>query len=146
MFEKMFKLKEKGTSVKTELIAGLTTFLAMAYILAVNPGMLGITGMSVQSVFLATAISAGISSIIMGVLANYPVALAPGMGVNALFAFTLCGSMGYSWQAALAAVFLSGIIFILISVTGVRKMIINAIPAQLKLAIGAVIGLFIAFI
>lgn len=146
MFEKMFKLKEKGTSVKTELIAGLTTFLAMAYILAVNPGMLGITGMSVQSVFLATAISAGISSIIMGVLANYPVALAPGMGVNALFAFTLCGSMGYSWQAALAAVFLSGIIFILISVTGVRKMIINAIPAQLKLAIGAGIGFFIAFI
>ena len=146
MFEKMFKLKEKGTSVKTELIAGLTTFLAMAYILAVNPGMLGITGMSVQSVFLATAISAGISSIIMGVLANYPVALAPGMGVNALFAFTLCGSMGYSWQAALAAVFLSGIIFILISVTGVRKMIINAIPAQLNLAIGAGIGFFIAFI
>ncbi len=146
MFEKMFKLKEKGTSVKTELIAGLTTFLAMAYILAVNPGMLGITGMSVQSVFLATAISAGISSIIMGVLANYPVALAPGMGVNALFAFTLCGSMGYSWQAALAAVFLSGIIFILISVTGIRKMIINAIPAQLKLAIGAGIGFFIAFI
>ncbi len=146
MFEKMFKLKEKGTSVKTELIAGLTTFLAMAYILAVNPGMLGVTGMSVQSVFLATAISAGISSIIMGVLANYPVALAPGMGVNALFAFTLCGSMGYSWQAALAAVFLSGIIFILISVTGVRKMIINAIPAQLKLAIGAGIGFFIAFI
>ena len=146
MFEKMFKLKEKGTSVKTELIAGLTTFLAMAYILAVNPGMLGITGMSVQSVFLATAISAGISSIIMGVLANYPVALAPGMGVNALFAFTLCGSMGYSWQAALAAVFLSGIIFILISVTGVRKMIINAIPAQLKLAIGAGIGFFFAFI
>ena len=146
MIEKMFKLKEKGTSVKTELIAGLTTFLAMAYILAVNPGMLGITGMSVQSVFLATAISAGISSIIMGVLANYPVALAPGMGVNALFAFTLCGSMGYSWQAALAAVFLSGIIFILISVTGVRKMIINAIPAQLKLAIGAGIGFFIAFI
>lgn len=146
MFEKMFKLKEKGTSVKTELIAGLTTFLAMAYILAVNPGMLGITGMSVQSVFLATAISAGISSIIMSVLANYPVALAPGMGVNALFAFTLCGSMGYSWQAALAAVFLSGIIFILISVTGIRKMIINAIPAQLKLAIGAGIGFFIAFI
>ncbi len=146
MFEKMFKLKEKGTSVKTEVIAGLTTFLAMAYILAVNPGMLGITGMSVQSVFLATAISAGISSIIMGVLANYPVALAPGMGVNALFAFTLCGSMGYSWQAALAAVFLSGIIFILISVTGIRKMIINAIPAQLKLAIGAGIGFFIAFI
>lgn len=146
MFEKVFKLKEKGTNVKTELIAGLTTFLAMAYILAVNPGMLGATGMSVQSVFLATAISAGVSTIIMGLLANYPVALAPGMGVNALFAFTLCGSMGYSWQAGLAAVFLSGIIFIIISVTGIRKMIINAIPAQLKLAIGAGIGFFIAFI
>lgn len=146
MFEKLFKLSKKGTNVRTEIIAGLTTFLAMAYILAVNPGLLGVTGINVQSVFLATAISAGLTSIIMGVLANYPVALAPGMGVNALFAFTLCGSMGYSWQAGLAAVFISGVIFILISVTGVRKMIINAIPAQLKLAIGAGIGFFIAFI
>lgn len=146
MFEKLFKLKEKGSNIQTEVIAGLTTFLAMAYILAVNPGMLGATGMSVQSVFLATAISAGVTSIIMGILANYPVALAPGMGVNALFTYTLCGSMGYSWQAALAAVFISGVIFILISVTGIRKMVINAIPAQLKLAIGAGIGFFIAFI
>ncbi len=146
MLEKQFKLKEKNTNVRTELIAGLTTFLAMAYILAVNPGMLSETGMNYQSVFLATAISAGISSIVMGLLANYPVVLAPGMGVNALFTYTLCGAMGFSWQAALAAVFISGVIFIVISVTGIRKMVINAIPAQLKLAIGAGIGFYIAFI
>ncbi len=146
MLEKLFKLKQKNTTVRREIIAGITTFLAMAYILAVNPGMLSITGMDQQSVFLATALSAGISSIIMGVLANYPVSLAPGMGVNALFTFTLCGSMGYSWQAALAAVFVTGLIFIVISVTGIRKAVINAIPQQLKLAIGAGIGFFIAFI
>lgn len=146
MLEKLFKLKQKNTTVRREIIAGITTFLAMAYILAVNPGMLYITGMDQQSVFLATALSAGISSIIMGVLANYPVSLAPGMGVNALFTFTLCGSMGYSWQAALAAVFVTGLIFIVISVTGIRKAVINAIPQQLKLAIGAGIGFFIAFI
>ena len=146
MLEKLFKLKQKNTTVRREIIAGVTTFLAMAYILAVNPGMLSITGMDQQSVFLATALSAGISSIIMGVLANYPVSLAPGMGVNALFTFTLCGSMGYSWQAALAAVFVTGLIFIVISVTGIRKAVINAIPQQLKLAIGAGIGFFIAFI
>lgn len=146
MFEKLFKLEHHGSSVKTEVIAGLTTFLAMAYILAVNPGMLGMTGMSVQSVFLATAISSGFASIMMGLVANYPVALAPGMGVNAFFTFTVVMTYGYSWSAALAAVFLSGLIFILISVTGIRKMIINAIPQQLKLAIGGGIGFFIAFI
>ena len=102
--------------------------------------------MPVQSVFLATAIASGIASILMGVLANYPVSLAPGMGVNAFFTYTVCMQFGYSWQAALAAVFVSGIIFIVISVTGLRKMIINAIPQQLKLAIGAGIGFFIAFI
>ena len=146
MFEKLFKLSSHNTTVKTELIAGLTTFLAMAYILAVNPGMLSTTGMPYQSVFLATAIASGIASILMGLLANYPVALAPGMGVNAFFTYTVCLTFGYSWQAALAAVFVSGIIFIVISVTGLRKMIINAIPQQLKLAIGAGIGFFIAFI
>lgn len=146
MFEKLFKLDHHKTTVKTELIAGLTTFLAMAYILAVNPGMLGETGMNVQSVFLATAISSGFASIIMGLAANYPVALAPGMGVNAFFTYTVCMTYGYSWQAALAAVMVSGLIFVVISVTGVRKIIINAIPAQLKLAIGAGIGFFIAFI
>ncbi len=146
MLEKLFHLKDKKTNVKTELIAGLTTFLAMAYILAVNPSILGESGMNVQSVFMATAISAGIASIVMGILANYPVALAPGMGVNALFTYTVVFTMGYSWKAALAAVFVSGIVFLVISVTGLRKMIINAIPKQLKLAIGAGIGFFIAFV
>lgn len=146
MLEKIFKLEEKGTNVKTEILAGVTTFLAMAYILAVNPAMLSQTGMSVQSVFLATAISSGIATIIMGLFANYPVALAPGMGVNALFTYTICGQMGLSYKGALACVFVSGILFLIISVTGVRKAIINAIPAQLKLAIGAGIGFFIAFI
>lgn len=146
MLEKLFKLSEHKTNVKTELMAGITTFLAMAYILAVNPGMLGATGMPVQSVFLATAIASGVASILMGVLANYPVSLAPGMGVNAFFTYTVCMQFGYSWQAGLAAVFVSGLVFIVISVTGLRKMIINAIPQQLKLAIGAGIGFFIAFI
>lgn len=144
--EKFFKLKEKNTNVKTEVIAGITTFLAMAYILGVNPAILGDAGMDPHSVFMTTAISAGIASIIMGVVANYPVSLAPGMGVNALFTYTVCLTMQFSWQAALAAVFISGLVFLLISVTGIRKMIINAIPKQLKLAIGAGIGFFIAFV
>lgn len=146
MLEKLFKLNAKNTSVKTEIIAGITTFLAMAYILGVNPGILGDAGMDPQAVFMATAISAAIASIVMGLLANYPVALAPGMGVNALFSYTVVMKMGFSWQAALAAVFVSGVVFLLISVTGIRKMIINAIPKQLKLAIGAGIGFFIAFV
>ena len=146
MLEKIFKLKEKNTNVKTELIAGLTTFLAMAYILGVNPAILGDAGMDTHSVFMATAISAAFASVVMGLVANYPVALAPGMGVNALFAYTVVSEMGYSWQAALAAVLVSGIVFLIISVTGIRKMIINAIPVQLKLAIGAGIGFFIAFV
>ena len=118
----------------------------MAYILGVNPGILGDAGMDPQAVFMATAISAAIASIVMGLLANYPVALAPGMGVNALFSYTVVMRMGFSWQAALAAVFVSGVVFLLISVTGIRKMIINAIPKQLKLAVGAGIGFFIAFV
>lgn len=144
--EKFFKLKEKNTNVKTEIIAGITTFLAMAYILGVNPMILGDSGMDAHSVFIATAVSAGVASVIMGLVANYPVALAPGMGVNALFTYTVCLTMNFSWQAALAAVFISGLVFLLISVTGIRKMIINAIPKQLKLAIGAGIGFFIAFV
>lgn len=146
MLEKLFKLNVKQTSVKTEVIAGITTFLAMAYILGVNPSILHDAGMDRASVFMATAISAGFASIVMGLVANYPVALAAGMGVNALFAYTICGQMGMSWQAALAGVFISGLIFIVISVTGIRKAIINAIPKQLKMAIGAGIGFFIAFI
>lgn len=146
MIDKIFKLNEKGTNVKTEILAGITTFLAMAYILAVNPAMLSQTGMSAQGVFLATAISSAVATIIMGLVANYPVALAPGMGVNALFTYTICGQYGLSYQGALACVFVSGVLFLIISVTGIRKAIINAIPAQLKLAIGAGIGFFIAFI
>ena len=146
MLDKFFKLSEKGTTVKTEILAGVTTFLAMAYILAVNPAMLGETGMSVQGVFLATAIASAVATIIMGLVANYPVALSAGMGVNALFTYTICFGMGLSYKGALACVFVSGIIFLVISITGIRTMIINAIPAQLKLAIGAGIGFFIAFI
>lgn len=146
MLEKLFHLNEKGTTVRTEIIAGVTTFLSMAYILGLNPIILSSTGMPAESVFLATALSAAIASVIMGLMANYPVGLAAGMGVNALFAYTVCGAMGYSWQAALAAVFISGIVFVVISVTGIRKAIIDAIPVQLKLAIGAGIGFFIAFV
>ncbi len=146
MLEKLFKFQEKKTTLKTEVVAGITTFLAMAYILGVNPAILQETGMDAHSVFMATALSAGIASLIMGIVANYPVALAPGMGVNALFTYTVCLGMGYSWYAALSAVFLSGIIFLFISATGIRKAVINAIPQQLKLAIGAGIGFFIAFV
>lgn len=146
MLEKIFKLREHGTDVKTEIIAGVTTFLAMAYILAVNPGILSETGMSIQGVFLATAIASAASSILMGLLANYPVALSAGMGVNAVFTYTIVLGMGLSYQGALACVFVSGIIFIIISVTGIRTAIINAIPSQLKTAIGAGIGFFIAFV
>lgn len=144
--EKLFHLKEHGTNVKTEILAGITTFLAMAYILAVNPAILGQAHMSHQGVFLATAISAGTASIFMGLMANYPVSLAPGMGVNALFTYTIVGQMGLSPEGALACVFVSGIIFVIITVTNIRRMIINAIPAQLKLAIGAGIGFFVAFV
>ena len=133
--EKLFKLKEKHTTVKTEIIAGITTFLAMAYILGVNPIILADAGMDIPSVFMATAISAAFASIVMGLIANYPVALAAGMGVNALFSYTICGAMGFSWPAALCAVFISGVIFVIISVTGIRKAIINAIPVQLNAGI-----------
>lgn len=146
MFEKLFKLKEKKTNVKTEIIAGLTTFLAMAYILAVNPNILEKSGMDSNSVFLATAIASGIACLLMGLLANYPVALSAGMGTNALFTYTLCQIAGYTYQEGLAVVFLSGLIFVVISVTGLRKIVINAIPKNMKLAIGAGIGFFIAFI
>ncbi len=144
--ENIFKLEENGTNVKTEILAGITTFLAMAYILAVNPSILHDAGMPKSGVFFATAISSGLVSILMGVLANYPVALSSGMGVNALFTYTIVAKMGLSWRGALACVLVSGIIFVLITVTNIRKMIINAIPSQLKLAIGAGIGFFVAFV
>lgn len=147
MFERVFKLSEHGTTVKQEVIAGLTTFLAMAYILFVNAGMLGeVEGLSFTSVFFATAISAAAASIMMGIYANYPVSLAPGMGANAFFTYTVCMGYGYSASEALAGVFISGLIFVLISVTGLRKAIITAIPKNMKLAIGAGIGFFIAYI
>ena len=146
MLEKLFHLKEKNTTVRNEVIGGITTFLAMAYILGVNPAILADAGMDTTSVFMATAISAGIASILMGVVANYPVSLAPGMGVNAMFSYTIVLGMGMSWQAALASVFVSGLIFLVISVTGIRQVIINAIPKNLKFAIGAGIGFFIAFV
>lgn len=140
-------LKKFGNfSFKTEIIAGITTFLTMAYILGVNPAILSATGMPKQSVFLATALSAGIASILMGLIANYPVALAPGMGINAFFTYTVVLTYGYTWQEGLSLVFLSGIVFMIISLTGIRKKIIDSIPSSLKQAIGAGIGFFIAFI
>lgn len=140
-------LKRFGNlKLKTEIIAGITTFLTMAYILGVNPNILSTAGIPRQSVFIATALSAGIASIIMGLVANYPVALAPGMGVNAFFTYTVVLTYGYTWQEGLSLVFMSGIIFLLISITGIRKKIIDSIPTSLKQAIGAGIGFFIAFI
>ena len=144
--ERFFKLKENGTTVRTEIVAGLTTFFTMAYIIFVNPELLGFTGMDKGAVMIATCLAAALGTYLIGILSNYPFAQAPGMGLNAFFAFTICGSMGYSWQAALAAVFVSGILFIAITATGFRQMIVNAIPMSLKRAIGAGIGLFIALI
>ena len=144
--EKLFHLKENGTTVRTEMVAGLTTFMTMAYILAVNPGILSTTGMDAGAVFVATAIGSAIGTIFMAVFANYPFALAPGMGLNAFFAFTVCGAMGYSWQVALAAVFIEGVIFLILSLTKVREAIFNCVPTSLKMGVTAGIGLFIAFI
>lgn len=144
--DKLFHLKENHTDVKTEVIAGITTFMTMAYILAVNPNILGETGMDSGAVFTATALSAFIATILMAVFANYPFVLAPGMGLNAYFAYTVVLQMGYSWKTALAAVFVEGLIFILLSLTKVREAIFNAIPMNLKHAVSVGIGLFIAFI
>ena len=146
MLEKLFKLKEHKTDVKTEILAGVTTFMTMAYILAVNPAILGDAGMNTNAVLLATAISAFIGCLCMAFMANYPFALAPGMGLNAYFAYTVCIGMGVSWQTALLAVFIEGLVFILLSLTNVREAIFNAIPLTLKTAVSAGIGLFIAFI
>ncbi|OED01717.1 MULTISPECIES: NCS2 family permease [Methanobrevibacter] len=146
MLNEFFKLSENNTDVKTEVIAGLTTFLAMSYILGVNPGMLAEGGMPATGVFFATALASGIACIIMGLVSKYPVGLAPGMGMNALFTYTIILGMGNTWEAALAAVFISSIIFLLITVSGLREAILNAIPHNLKLAIGAGIGFFLAFI
>ena len=149
MLEKMFKLKENNTTVKTEVIAGITTFMTMAYILAVNPNLLSVptgAGMDREAVLIATCLASFVGTLAMALLANYPFALAPGMGLNAYFSFTVCGNMGYSWKVALMAVFAEGIVFIILSLTSVREAIFNAIPSALKKGVGAGIGLFIAFI
>ncbi len=148
---KFFKLKEHGTDVKTEVIAGITTFLSMAYILAVNPSMLAAAGMDQGAVFTATAVSAAFATIIMGVFANYPVALASGMGLNAYFAYTVCpmvAEMGITdpWKVALTAILVEGIIFIILSIFKFRETLVNSVPANLKYGISAGIGLFIAFV
>ncbi|MCM1496786.1 MAG: NCS2 family permease [Bacteroides sp.] len=146
MLEKLFKLKENNTNVKTEVFAGITTFMTMAYILAVNPSILAAAGMDQGAVFTATAIAAMLGTLCMALFANYPFALAPAMGLNAYFAYTVVLGMGYSWQTALTAVFAEGIVFIILSITNVREAIFNAIPKNLKAAVSVGIGLFIAFI
>ena len=146
MLEKVFKLSENKTDAKTEILAGITTFMTMAYILAVNPSILSATGMDSGAVFTATALAAFIGTLLMAIFANYPFALAPGMGLDAYFAYTVVLGMGYSWEYALTAVFAEGIIFILLSATNVREAIFNAIPQNLKAAVSVGIGLFIAFI
>lgn len=146
MLEKLFKLKENKTTVKTELAAGLTTFMTMAYILAVNPSVLSTTGMDSTAVLLATCLASFIGTACMAFMANLPFALSAGMGLNAYMAYTVCGIYGYSWQVALLAVFIEGIIFIILSLTSVREAIFNAIPLSLKRAVSVGIGIFIAFI
>lgn len=146
MLEKLFKLKENGTDAKTEILAGVTTFMTMAYILAVNPSIMSAAGMDQGAVFTATAVASFVGTLLMAFLANYPFALAPGMGLNAYFAYTVVLGMGYEWQVALTAVFVEGIIFILLSLTSVREAIFNAIPMNLKSAVSVGIGFFIAFI
>ena len=144
--ENYFRLKEHKTDVRTEVLAGITTFMTMAYILAVNPGILSAAGMDAGAVFTATALGACIGTVLMALFSNYPFALAPGMGLNAFFAYTVVGQMGYSWQVALAAVFVEGIIFIILSLTKVRSALFNAIPPALKFGVTSGIGLFITFI
>ena len=144
--EKLFHLKENHTDVKTEVMAGITTFMTMAYILAVNPSVLGASGMDSGAVFTATALASAIGTLLMALFSNYPFVLAPGMGLNAYFAYTVVLSMGYTWEMALAAVFVEGALFLVLSLTNVREQIFNSIPMNLKYAVSAGIGLFIAFI
>lgn len=146
MIERLFKLRENNTDVRTEVIGGITTFMTMAYILAVNPSMLSAAGMDATAVLMATCLASFVGTAAMALLANYPFALAPGMGLNAYFAFTVCGAYGYDWRVALLAVFAEGIVFIILSLTSVREAIFNAIPSGLKKGVSAGIGLFIAFV
>jgi AGZA family xanthine/uracil permease-like MFS transporter len=146
MLERLFQLNAHNTNVRTEILAGVTTFLAMAYILFVNPSILGATGMDKGAVFVATCLAAAIGSTIMGLIANYPIALAPGMGLNAFFTYTVVLHMGYTWQVALGAVFISAVMFFVLSIFKIREWIINSIPLPLRSAIAAGIGLFLALI
>ena len=146
MLERLFKLAENGTTVRTEVIAGLTTFLTMSYIIFVNPDILSSTGMDRNAVFVATCLAAALGSAIMGFVANWPIGMAPGMGLNAFFAFTVVAAMGFTWQQALGAVFISGIIFFILTITGVRSWLIAGIPRSLRSAIAAGIGLFLGII
>lgn len=146
MLEKLFKLQENNTNIRTEAVAGITTFMTMAYILAVNPSILSASGMDTHAILMATALAGFIGCLCMALLANYPFALAPGLGLNAYFAYTVCNTRGYTWQFALLAVFVEGLIFIVLSLTNVREAIFNAIPLQLKKGVSVGIGLFIAFI
>ncbi|THG82071.1 NCS2 family permease [Pseudomonas sp. A-1] len=146
MLERLFHLKAHQTTVRTEILAGITTFLTMAYVLFVNPSILAKTGMDQGAVFVATCLAAAIGSLVMGLLANYPIALAPGMGLNAFFTYTVVLTMGYTWQVALGAVFLSGVLFFALSIFRIREWIIHSIPLPLRTAISAGIGLFLALI
>lgn len=146
MLEKLFQLKAHGTNVRTEILAGVTTFLTMAYILFVNPSILSETGMDKGAIFVATCLAAAIGSAVMGLIANYPIALAPGMGLNAFFTYTVVLGMGHTWQVALGAVFVSACLFFLLSIFRIREWIINSIPLELRSAIAAGIGLFLALI
>ncbi|GGZ06479.1 MULTISPECIES: NCS2 family permease [Shewanella] len=146
MLEKLFKLKEHQTSLKQEVLAGITTFLTMAYIIFVNPSMLANAGMDQGAVFVATCLAAAVGCLVMGLLANYPIALAPGMGLNAFFTYTVVGDMGYSWETALGAVFLSGCCFLILSLVRIREWVVNSIPMSLRMGIAAGIGLFLALI
>ncbi|WP_075292433.1 NCS2 family permease [Pararhizobium arenae] len=146
MFERLFKLSEHGTSVRTEVVAGVTTFLTMSYIIFVNPDILSTTGMDRDAIFVATCLAAALGTLIMALVANWPIGMAPGMGLNAFFAFTVVAALGFTWQQALGAVFISGIIFLLLTVTGVRSWLIAGIPHSLRSAIAAGIGLFLGII
>src|SRR5882762_2328758 len=146
MLERLFDLRGHGTSLRTEVIAGLTTFLTMAYIVVVNPVILGAAGMPVAAVAVATCLASGFGSLLMGLLSNYPLALAPGMGLNAYFTYTVVKGMGLPWQTALGCVFLSGVAFLILTMAGVRQLIISALPRSLFSAVAGGVGLFIAFI
>ena len=146
MLEKLFHLKENSTDIKKELLAGFTTFITMAYIIFVNPQMMSSAGMELGAVFVGTCLAAALACIAMGLYANWPIGLAPGMGLNAFFTFTVVGEMGYSWEIALGAVFIAGILFMIMSITRMRQWMLESIPMNLRIAMGCGVGLFIGFI